>query len=140
MEYARQRCNPYANFKLEPMRYQITASIVAYKNNSDMLRKAIQSFLNTPLQVKLYFVDNSPTDALRSIIDDERIEYIFNNANLGFGKAHNIAMRRALEESSYHLVLNPDIYFDGGVLDEIVQLHGAPSRRRTDDAENSLSR
>lgn len=101
------------------MKYQITASIVAYRNSSEMLQKAIKSFLNTSLRVKLYFVDNSPTDELRKIITDDRIEYIFNNANLGFGKAHNIAMRKAIEESQYHLVLNPDIYFDSGVLESL---------------------
>jgi GT2 family glycosyltransferase len=84
-----------------------------------MLSGAINSFLNTSLKVKLYFVDNSPTDDLRQLITDDRIEYIFNNANLGFGKAHNIAMTRALKESPYHLVLNPDVYFDGGVLEKL---------------------
>jgi len=40
--------------------------------------------------------------------------YIYNNANLGFGKAHNIALQKAVQESKYHIVLNPDVYFSAG--------------------------
>lgn len=51
---------------------------------------------------------------------DNKIIYIFNNANLGFGKGHNIALRKSIEENiSYHLVLNPDVYFEEGVLEEL---------------------
>jgi GT2 family glycosyltransferase len=101
------------------MSFDISASIVLFKNAPEVLTPAIDSFLNTNLRIKLYLVDNSPTDALRNISTDPRIEYIFTGSNLGFGKAHNIAMKRALEESSYHLVLNPDIYFEGGVLESL---------------------
>ena len=101
------------------MKYQVTACIVMYKNNPEMLRESINSFLRTTLHVRLFLVDNSPTDALRLLATDDRIEYIFNNANIGFGKAHNIALRKALAESTYHLVLNPDVYFDAGTIEKI---------------------
>lgn len=100
---------------------QIAASIVLYKTNREQLIKAISSFLNTQLTVKLYLIDNSPTDDLKDIAAlDSRIEYIFNNANLGYGAAHNIAIRKTIEEGvPYHLVLNPDVYFESGVLEKI---------------------
>jgi GT2 family glycosyltransferase len=101
------------------MKYDITASIVTYKNDRQILVKAIQSFLNTSLKIRLYIIDNSPDDSLQDICDDQRCEYFFTGKNLGFGKAHNIAMRKALVESRYHLVLNPDVYFEGGVLEKI---------------------
>ncbi|HTE29725.1 MAG TPA: glycosyltransferase family 2 protein [Chryseolinea sp.] len=101
------------------MMYDLTVSIVLFKNNLEHLNDAIKSALDTKLNVKLYLIDNSPTDELKVICPPARCEYIFNNANLGFGKAHNIAMRRAAAESSYHIVLNPDVYFNGSILDEI---------------------
>jgi len=102
---------------------QINASIVLYHNKKAQLTKAINSFLNTSLEVKLYLVDNSLNDELKELGElDSRIEYIFNNANLGYGSAHNIAMRKSIEDGvAYHLVLNPDIYFDGGVLEELFE-------------------
>lgn len=100
---------------------QINASIVLYHNKKKQLIKAINSFLNTDLKVKLYLIDNSSNDELKELSKiDGRIEYIFNNANLGYGTAHNIAMRKSIDEGvDYHLVLNPDIYFESGILEEL---------------------
>jgi GT2 family glycosyltransferase len=96
----------------------LTCSIVLYNNNLDEISKTISCFLNTNLKVKLYLIDNSPSDLFRSLSTDSRIEYYHNSKNIGFGAAHNIAIKKALEiNSNYHLVLNPDVYFDYGVVD-----------------------
>ncbi|MBL7085954.1 MAG: glycosyltransferase family 2 protein [Candidatus Cloacimonetes bacterium] len=99
--------------------YQIIGSIVTYKNSSEMLEKAFNSFLNTELNIKLYIIDNSPSDKIKELCKDNRIEYKFNNANLGFGAGHNIAIKRSLHNSEYHLILNPDVYFEKGTLEKI---------------------
>jgi GT2 family glycosyltransferase len=99
------------------MVYDVTASIVLYKNG-DVVKAAIDSFLKTRKKIKLYLLDNSPDRSLETeladFISDPRVEYIYNNANLGFGKAHNIALAIAIKEAPYHIVLNPDVYFDEG--------------------------
>jgi len=99
----------------------INVSIVLFKNDQDLVKKAIYSCVNSILINRIYLIDNSPTDMLSCLANlDSRIEYIFNNTNLGFGKAHNIALKRSIEENiPYHLVLNPDVYFEGGVLEEL---------------------
>ncbi len=99
--------------------YDVVASIVTFRNNRDILKKAVDSFLNTDLKTYLYLIDNSPTDDLRSACSGERVEYIFNNKNLGFGVGHNIALRKMLWQTKYSLVLNPDVYFETGVLEKI---------------------
>jgi len=100
---------------------KITGCIVLYKNDIHTLSQAIDSFLNTELEVKLYLVDNSPTDTLKSIISDERVIYLHNPTNPGFGAAHNIAITQAIQENSqYHLVLNPDVYYEAGVLERLL--------------------
>lgn len=103
------------------MKFDLTVSIVAYNNNPDHLKSAIESSLKTRLKTKLYLIDNSPQDQLKALAQYPGCEYVFNNKNLGFGKAHDIALQRALTESKYHLVLNPDIYFDEGVLEKIFE-------------------
>jgi GT2 family glycosyltransferase len=102
---------------------QINASIVLYHNDQAQVKRAMQSFLDTSLEVKLYLVDNSSNDMLRYLADvDERVEYIFNSANLGYGCGHNIAIQKSLQEGAeYHLVLNPDVYFKSGVLEAIFE-------------------
>jgi len=102
---------------------QLNASIVLYHNRKEQVIRAIGSILNTELQIKLYLVDNSADDHLRELSNlDPRITYIFNNANLGYGRAHNIAIRKSIEENvPYHLVMNPDVYFGKGVLEELYE-------------------
>ena len=50
--------------------YDIVSSLVIYKNDKKQLLDAIESFLNTELNVKLFLIDNSPTDNLRYIKHD----------------------------------------------------------------------
>ncbi len=104
------------------MKTTLIASIVLYNNDKYVLLKAIVSFLNTRLDVKLFLIDNSPTDDLKNISNDHRIEYYHNPTNPGFGAAHNIAIRKAIKlGAEYHLVLNPDVYFEGGTIEKIVE-------------------
>jgi len=98
----------------------ITACIVTYHNDHEELKKTISSFLNTDMNVKLYICDNSSNRDIEALCSDDRVEYIYNNANDGFGAGHNIAIKKAIVDGSkYHIVLNPDIYFNPGVLEKI---------------------
>jgi GT2 family glycosyltransferase len=100
--------------------YDLIGSIVVYRNPAAQIRGALKSFLSTPLNVRLYVVDNSPDDYARELCEDERIVYIFNGGNLGFGAGHNIAMKASSGEANYHVVLNPDVHFGCGVLEELL--------------------
>lgn len=102
--------------------HRLTISIVLYNNPIAMLEKTIRSVLNTSLDITLYLIDNSPTDNLKILVSmDQRIEYIHNPSNPGYGSAHNIAIKQSIANGvRYHLVLNPDVYYDSGVLETIV--------------------
>lgn len=108
---------------------RINISIVLYNNPMPILKKAIKSVLTTSLDVTLYLLDNSPTDDLKILASmDQRIEYIHNPSNPGYGSAHNIAIKQSIANGvRYHLVLNPDVYFDSGVLETIVSYMDANS-------------
>lgn len=99
------------------MKYRVTASIVLYKNDRSVLLESINSFLNAVNEnARLLLIDNSPTQELQDISADPRVEYIFNNNNVGFGSAHNVAIKRISGDTPYHLILNPDISFSGDAL------------------------
>lgn len=101
--------------------YDVVCSLVIYKNEKSMLLNAIGSFLNTELDVYLILVDNSPTNDLRDLVSNSRIEYIHNPSNPGFGSSHNIALKKSIEfGAKYHLVLNPDVYFSSGTIEKII--------------------
>jgi GT2 family glycosyltransferase len=104
------------------MGINLTSSIVLYKNDREILLKAINSYLHFNSCTKLFLVDNSPTDDLKYLISDIRIEYIHNHSNTGFGAGHNIAINKSIEiGAKYHVVLNPDVYFDAGLLEVIIE-------------------
>lgn len=104
---------------------KILVSIVLYRNALDQIERAIQSALSTPgneLEIKVCLIDNSPSDALRVLSSlDSRVEYRFQNANLGYGAGHNRAIQEFAGWSDYHLVLNPDIQFGAEVLPALAQ-------------------
>jgi GT2 family glycosyltransferase len=102
------------------MRPKITASIVIFKNDLQLLTRAVQSFLDGTEESTLYLIDNSPTDCCRKYFIHPRITYVFNNRNIGFGAGHNIALRHALQTNTpYHIILNPDVYFDAEVIPKL---------------------
>jgi GT2 family glycosyltransferase len=98
----------------------IIGSLVVYRNPPEQIRKAIASFLNTHLNIRLYVIDNSPENRVQELCKDRRITYIFNGRNLGFGAGHNVAMKTSLTEAKYHVVLNPDVHFGPGVIEKLL--------------------
>ena len=104
------------------MNTRITSSIVLYRNDITILQNAVHSILKSERVDILFLVDNSPTDDLKILITDSRIEYIHNPSNPGFGASHNVAIQKAMElVSKYHFIVNPDIYFEGDVISPMVE-------------------
>lgn len=100
---------------------RVNATIVAYENPLLMLNAAVDSVLQEKECINaLYLIDNSPTDRLRQALED-KTQYIYTNENLGFGKANNITMQKSIDEGiEYHLLVNPDISFDKGVIEKLI--------------------
>ena len=103
------------------MQGNITASIVIYKNDLELLKRAVESFLDSTEGSTLYLIDNSPKDNFSRHFQHPRIKYIYNNKNIGFGAGHNLALNQILRanDSSYHVVLNPDVYFEKDVMSKL---------------------
>jgi GT2 family glycosyltransferase len=109
-----QRSAPEQPHVVIPAR-ELTVSLVLYRNDPEVVTQAISSVLNSPLSASVLVVDNSPTADLRKYLVNPRVQYVHNDGNVGFGKAHNRAIREC-RKAEYHLVLNPDVYFDPDVL------------------------
>lgn len=101
---------------------QVAASIVTYRTDVAELSHAIDSLhLNGVSRITI--IDNSPDDSLRRVARDLDVDYIKTEKNLGYGAAHNIALRRSLDDSrlKYHIVMNSDISFDCGTIGRIAE-------------------
>jgi len=101
----------------------LTVSVVLYKTPVSQIIKCIKSLHEYSCDFFMYVVDNSPDDLLRKCFDlYHNIEYTHMPDNPGYGRAHNYAIKKALNNGSvYHLVLNSDIYFDYDVLSPMIR-------------------
>ncbi len=96
----------------------INVSIVVYQTEEAKIRNLIAVLRASALIDRIFVVDNSSRAFSSALLD---ADYIFNNENLGYGRAHNIAIRQTLsEQTPYHLVLNPDVTFDATILQELI--------------------
>lgn len=97
----------------------ITASLVTYHTKPSDLIRLINCVLDSSISI-FYIVDNSSNDSLREYTNiSNKIKYI-HSLNLGFGHGHNIAIKLAMEiNSTYHVVINPDIYWCDNVIEEL---------------------
>lgn len=100
----------------------ITASIVTFHTPEKELERLIECVLHSPVS-KLFIIDNSRDEGTKKLAvrKDKSldIEYIGSD-NIGYGSAHNIGMRKALDEGAdYHIILNPDVYWDDDVISKL---------------------
>jgi len=99
----------------------ITASVVLYDTKKDDIKRVINCAKSSSIDT-IYLIDNSHSDNLRGFCNtlSSKLEYIWGNGNVGYGKAHNIALVKAIEnKAKYHVILNPDIYFENGTIEAI---------------------
>lgn len=98
----------------------IHASVVLYGTNPVLLESLVKAFMEDRhrLSLRLHIVDNSPhpVKVPEWILENEACKYVHVGRNLGYGGAHNLAMREAAGDSRYLLILNPDIRFEPGTL------------------------
>lgn len=93
----------------------LTISVVTFNPNFAELEKtftslkvALHGFADATFSIRV--VDNSHSDQVASFLKQNYselpLELIHGQGNIGFGKAHNIALQKMGE---FHLILNPDI-------------------------------
>jgi len=98
----------------------INVSIVLYNHSVVELLPLLESLRLSGQVNDVFLIDNSPLE--NTEFRNLHVRYIFTGNNRGYGAGHNIALRQSLEQNvPYHLVVNPDISFDPGILARIVE-------------------
>ncbi len=88
----------------------MTASLVAYRHTFDELRPLLEAVVASCVE-RLTVVDNSSSPELEAALRgwSDKVTYRA-SANIGFGAAHNLALREAMAAGAdFHFVVNPDI-------------------------------
>lgn len=106
------------------MKWRLTISIVTH-NNEETIKNTLESIQKstlTPGSYHVNVVDNDSTDQTVELIHTHFpwVQVILSQ-NIGFGAGHNKALQPIIGQSQYHLVMNPDVYFDPPVLEVLLQ-------------------
>ncbi|MBV2143781.1 glycosyltransferase family 2 protein [Falsochrobactrum sp. TDYN1] len=117
MTYSVSLADPQINKQL-----LLTISIVTFNPDFDELRKTLDSLKNAlktfgPRTFLITIVDNSSSKEVASFLlrfyPKLPIKLIKGQGNIGFGRAHNLAMQQMGE---FHLILNPDVQLHSNAL------------------------
>lgn len=70
----------------------------------------VTELLRTKNLHKIYLLDNSEQKCKKFPISSDKLRYLFMDRNMGYGRAHNVALREsAYSKIALHLVMNSDI-------------------------------
>lgn len=115
---------PVSVYSAIEMDYPKVYVIVVTYNGMQWLDRCFGSLAASDLPVKCIAVDNGSTDGTPNCLRDRysEVEVIETGENLGFGKANNIGISRALESGcDYVYLLNQDAWIDPDTIGKMVQ-------------------
>ena len=101
---------------------KIYTIIVTY-NGSPWIKKCLQSVTDSSIISNILVIDNNSTDNTTEIIKKEfnKVELIEAGQNLGFGKANNLGLRKAISEGSdYVFLLNQDAWVEKDTIKHLI--------------------
>jgi len=100
----------------------ISISVVLFNNS----KLEVETFINEAFKNKkikqIIFIDNSKTRSFEyDSFANKKLVFIKTRSNLGYGKGHNLALKKILfnEDIKYHLIANLDIVFDYKIFDRL---------------------
>lgn len=107
----------------------ISAIIIPTFNNEDYSIRCFDSIQKNTKNYKIIWIDNASNpesrEKVKKFLDENKVSYelIQNQENLGFVKATNQGMKRALElEAKYMILQNNDTEVYGGWLDRMIEV------------------
>lgn len=106
------------------MSRQLNISVVLYHTPESEWKPLVDVLLQSQNVHRIYLVDNSEQpSAVSNQQLARRVEYIHTGKNLGYGAAHNVAIRETIyDEVPYHLVLNSDIEVTAEAVDRLLDV------------------
>ena len=100
----------------------VSASLVLYHNRNKDVENVISSVLKSPIDI-FCIVDHSANDDFKFLSEKSNHILYLHTENNGYGKGHNTGVEQILKntKSDYHIVLNPDIYFESEAIEQLIQ-------------------
>lgn len=100
---------------------KVTAVILNYKVKDDAL-ECIKTIQASSYPTKIIVLDNNSDDGLEKEIKKIKgVEFIQNGDNLGYTGGNNVGIKKALPDSDYIFVVNPDVTVEKSAIENLVK-------------------
>ena len=103
-------------------------SIVVTHNGLRWIDRCLGSLVNSTIPTRILVIDNKSTDGTLDQIRSKfpSAEVVETGQNLGFGKANNIGLTRALEENAdYVFLLNQDAWVEADTIEKLISMQNS---------------
>ena len=99
------------------MKRNISISLVLYHNSVSDIQRLLASIEMIKVDFDFYIVDNSQNENLSNLFSSkENYFYTKLDENEGFARGHNRILKKIKDQYKYHLIINPDVYFENDVV------------------------
>ena len=102
-----------------------TYIIIVTYNGEKWIQKCLSSVMKSDIKHNIIVIDNASNDNTSNIIKDyfPEVELIENTENIGFGRANNIGIKKAYDESAdFIFLLNQDAYVEKDTIRKLVNI------------------
>lgn len=106
---------------------RILIVIVTY-NAQKWISRCLDSIKTSSIETEVFIVDNGSTDGTQEFIKKHfpEVEFVQSKENLGFGRANNIGLQKALDEGfDYVYLLNQDAWLMQDTIQTLINVHRA---------------
>jgi len=100
--------------------------IISTYNGARWIEKCLKSIYASSIPVKVNLIDNVSSDNTLDIIRKHfpEVDITPNHENIGFGRANNILLRKALDDGAdFVFLMNQDAWVDENTIAGLVQIH-----------------
>lgn len=102
--------------------------IIVLFNGKKWLNKCVGNLFESTVPLEVIIIDNASTDGSAEYVKNKypKVELILSAENLGFGKANNIGMKKAMETGAdYVFLLNQDAWIEANTIELLLKRHDA---------------
>jgi GT2 family glycosyltransferase len=103
----------------QPVRPCLTATVVLYNHSAADVQELFESLSRETILASWSVVNNGGSAAACALAGSLGGTCLDPGGNLGFGAANNLALRSLRSPCDYHLIVNPDIRLNAGVLERL---------------------
>lgn len=100
-------------------------AIVVTHNGTKWIERCFSSLIESSVTIQVLTIDNASSDDTVALIREKfpQVSVIETGTNLGFGKANNIGLKKALEENAdYVFLLNQDAWVESSTVEKLIEV------------------